>query len=81
MSASCRRTSWTCRSTILQQGHEEHTGGWIKNDPSKATPVFGKETGACGVANAGNPVSEMSVQYNDSLEKYVVLYGDQFNTS
>ena len=54
-------------------------GGWYQNDPSKATPVFGQDTGACGVANPGNQVSEMSVQYNNSLKKYVVLYGDQFN--
>lgn len=53
--------------------------GWYKNAPSKATPVFGKEGGACGVANAGNTVSEMSVQYNKQLNKYVVMYGDQFN--
>jgi hypothetical protein len=53
--------------------------GWFRNDPSKATPVFGQDTGACGVANPGNQVSEMSVQYNKSLNKYVVLYGDQFN--
>ena len=31
------------------------------------------------VANAGNTVSEMSVQYNKELNKYVVLYGDQSN--
>ena len=54
-------------------------GGWYQNDPSKATPVFGQDTGACGVVNPGNQVSEMSVQYNNSLKKYVVLYGDQFN--
>ena len=48
--------------------------GWYKNDPSKATSVFGKEGGG-----AGNTVSEMSVQYNKQLNKYVVLYGDQFN--
>jgi hypothetical protein len=53
--------------------------GWYTNAPSKATPVFGKDGGACGVANAGNTVSEMSVQYNDYLKKYVVLYGDQSN--
>ncbi|MDT5208095.1 MAG: hypothetical protein QOF67_510 [Mycobacterium sp.] len=53
--------------------------GWYRNDPSKATSVFGQDTGACGVANPGNQVSEMSVQYNKSLKKYVVLYGDQFN--
>ena len=40
--------------------------------------VFGQDTGACGVANPGNQVSEMSMQYNKSLNKYVVLYGDQF---
>ena len=53
--------------------------GWYRNNPAAATPVFGQDTGACGVANAGNQVSEMSVQYNKSLKKYVVLYADQFN--
>ncbi len=53
--------------------------GWYTGDPSKATPVFGQDTGACGVANPGNHVSEMSIQYNKDLNKYVVLYGDQFN--
>jgi Domain of unknown function (DUF4185) len=53
--------------------------GWYTNAPSQATPVFGQDGGACGVANAGNTVSEMSVQYNKQLNKYVVLYGDQFN--
>ena len=53
--------------------------GWYRNNPAAATPVFGQDTGACGIANPGNQVSEMSVQYNKSLEKYVVLYGDQFN--
>ena len=53
--------------------------GWYRNNPAAATPVFGQDTGACGIANAGNQVSEMSVQYNKSLNKYVVLYGDQFN--
>jgi hypothetical protein len=53
--------------------------GWVRNNPAAATPVFGQESGACGVANAGNTVSEMSVQYNKQLKKYVVLYGDQNN--
>jgi hypothetical protein len=53
--------------------------GWHRNNPGAATPVFGQDTGACGVANPGNQVSEMSVQYNSYLKKYVVLYGDQFN--
>jgi hypothetical protein len=41
--------------------------GWYKNDPGKATPVFGKDGGACGVAKPGNTVSGMSVQYNKEL--------------
>jgi hypothetical protein len=53
--------------------------GWYRNNPSAATAVFGQDTGACGIANPGNQVSEMSVQYNKQLDKYVVLYGDQFN--
>jgi hypothetical protein len=53
--------------------------GWYRNNPAAASPVFGQDTGACGVANPGNQVSEMSVQYNKTLKKYVVLYGDQFN--
>ncbi len=53
--------------------------GWVKNDPSAATVVFGVEKGSCGAAAAGNQVSEMSVQYNKQLDKYVVLHGDQLN--
>jgi hypothetical protein len=53
--------------------------GWYKNNPAAATPIFGQDTGACGVANPGNQVSEMSVQYNKQLKKYVVLHADQFN--
>ena len=53
--------------------------GWYRNNPAAATPVFGQDTGACGVANPGNQVSEMSVQYNKQLKKYVALHGDQFN--
>jgi hypothetical protein len=54
--------------------------GWKKNNPAAATPVFGAEGGACGATKAGNTVSEMSVQYNKQLQKYVVLYGDQNNS-
>ncbi|MHA3019250.1 DUF4185 domain-containing protein [Mycobacterium sp. BMJ-28] len=56
-----------------------YAAGWYKNDPSKASPVFGQEKGACGIAKPGNQVSEMSVQYNQTLNKYVVLHADQFN--
>lgn len=54
--------------------------GWYKNQPAKATAQFGAaEQGACGAVNPGVQVSEMSVQYNKQLKKYVALYGDQFN--
>nr|WP_090276905.1 DUF4185 domain-containing protein [Mycolicibacterium komanii]CRL70579.1 peptidase S15 [Mycolicibacterium komanii] len=53
--------------------------GWIKGNPSAATYVFGVEQGSCGATSAGNQVSEMSVQYNKQLKKYVALHGDQFN--
>ncbi len=56
-----------------------YKAGWYRNDPGKASPVFGRETGACGVGKAGNQVSEMSVPYNKQLGKYVALHGDQFN--
>ena len=56
-----------------------YSAGWYRNDPGKASPIFGRETGACGIAKAGNQVSEMSVQYNKKLGKYVALHGDQFN--
>ncbi|GJF16703.1 hypothetical protein NGTWS1803_33210 [Mycolicibacterium cyprinidarum] len=52
---------------------------WVKGNPSSASAVIGKSGGACGSTKPGNTVSEMSVQYNDYLQKYVVLYGDQFN--
>jgi hypothetical protein len=53
--------------------------GWHRNNPAAATAVFGQDKGACGVAKAGNQVSEMSVQYNKQLGKYVVMHADQFN--
>jgi hypothetical protein len=60
-------------------GWGAYKAGWYRNDPSKASPIFGKESGACGVGKAGNQVSEMSVQYNKTLGKYVAMHGDQFN--
>lgn len=54
--------------------------GWYQNNPGAATAVFGAEGGACGATAAGNTVSEMSVQYNNQLKKYVTLYGDQNNS-
>jgi hypothetical protein len=54
--------------------------GWQKGNPAAATPLFGQATaGACGAVNPGSAVSEMSVQYNQQLKKYVALHGDRFN--
>lgn len=52
---------------------------WVKGSPSSASAVIGKTGGSCGATKPGYSVSEMSVQYNEYLKKYVVLYGDQFN--
>jgi hypothetical protein len=58
--------------------------GWVKGNPAAATPIFGQSTttpGACGAVNVnpGSAVSEMSVQYNQQLKKYVALHGDRNN--
>ncbi|WP_006241674.1 DUF4185 domain-containing protein [Mycolicibacterium tusciae] len=58
--------------------------GWVKGKPAAATPLFGQSTttpGACGAVNVnpGSAVSEMSVQYNQQLKKYVALHGDRNN--
>ncbi|MGE2732594.1 DUF4185 domain-containing protein [Mycolicibacterium vaccae] len=52
---------------------------WVKGNPSSASAIIGKNGGACGATKPGYRVSEMSVQYNQHLGKYVVMYGDQFN--
>ncbi len=61
------------------KGSATKAAGWFKNKPAAATPIFGQDKGACGAGKVGNQVSEMSVQYNQQLDKYVVLHGDQFN--
>ncbi|MGO4446961.1 DUF4185 domain-containing protein [Mycobacterium sp. 2YAF39] len=58
--------------------------GWVRGNPAAATPLFGQSTttpGACGAVNVnpGSAVSEMSVQYNQQLKKYVALHGDRSN--
>lgn len=45
------------------------------NDPN----VFGGYLGGLFGAKTGGNVSEMSVQYNEYLDKYVILYGDGNN--
>ncbi|MGE2834329.1 DUF4185 domain-containing protein [Mycobacterium sp. SMC-4] len=52
---------------------------WVQGSPSSASAVIGKTGGACGATKPGYRVSELSVQYNEYLGKYVTLYGDQFN--
>ena len=54
--------------------------GWYKNNPAAATAIIPPAAGACGAVAAGNTVSEMSVQYNSYLKKYVILYTDQNNS-
>ncbi|KRE26596.1 hypothetical protein ASG82_08540 [Mycobacterium sp. Soil538] len=53
---------------------------WVKGNPSSATAIIGKTGGFWGSTKPGYTVSEMSVQYNEYLGKYVVLYGDQNNS-
>ncbi len=53
--------------------------GWVKGNPSSASAVIGGRGGACEATKPGYSVSEMSVQYNAYLKKYVVLYGDESN--
>ncbi|KKF02862.1 DUF4185 domain-containing protein [Mycolicibacterium obuense] len=53
--------------------------GWVKGNPSAATAIIGKSGGFLGFTKPGYTVSEMSVQYNEYLGKYIVLYGDQNN--
>ncbi len=52
---------------------------WVKGSPSSASAIIGKSGGLLGFTKPGYTVSEMSVQYNEYLKKYVVLYGDQAN--
>jgi hypothetical protein len=62
-------------------GDSTHSAGLIgpildwANDPN----VFGGYLGGLFGAKTGGNVSEMSVQYNEYLDKYVVLYGDGAN--
>ena len=60
--------------------------GWFGTTPaswqssaSSASAIIGKSGGFFGRFDPGYTVSEMSVQYNEYLQKYVVMYGDQFN--
>jgi len=51
---------------------------WV-GSPSSASAIIGKSGGLFGFTKPGYTVSEMSVQYNEYLKKYIVLYGDQSN--
>lgn len=55
---------------------------WVANAPSSATPLLpGKTSSFFGFFSSTSypAVSEMSVQYNPYLKKYVMLYGDSSN--
>ena len=51
----------------------------LRTSRSSASAIIGKSGGLFGFTKPGYTVSEMSVQYNEYLKKYVVLYGDQAN--
>ncbi|MGZ8714702.1 MAG: DUF4185 domain-containing protein, partial [Mycobacterium sp.] len=55
---------------------------WVANKPSAASPILpGKTTSFFGFFKSTTypSASEMSVQYNPYLKKYVMLYGDSSN--
>jgi len=50
---------------------------WVVGNPKSASAIIGKSGSR---TQPGYTVSEMSVQYNEYLQKYIVLYGDQNNS-
>ncbi|MET0475261.1 MAG: DUF4185 domain-containing protein [Mycobacterium sp.] len=64
--------------------YEYWTGSaWVVNKPSAAKPLLPKTTTTIlgFIKRTGIPsVSEMSVQYNEYLGKYIMLYGDSANS-
>ncbi len=70
---------------VLDQTKYEYWNGstWVKNNPAAATPILPGTTSAgffgIGKTTTYPAVSEMSVQYNEYLGKYVMLYADQNN--
>lgn len=70
---------------ILDQTKYQYWNGssWVANKPSAATPILPgtTKTSFFGLIKKTTypSVSEMSVQYNPYLKKYVMLYADQNN--
>ncbi|HEY9267628.1 MAG TPA: DUF4185 domain-containing protein [Mycobacterium sp.] len=50
---------------------------WVVGNPKSASAIIGQSGSR---TQPGYTVSEMSVQYNEYLQKYIVLYGDQNNS-
>jgi hypothetical protein len=73
------------QTQILDQTKYQYWNGstWVANKPSAATPILpGTTSGGFfgwGATTTYPSVSEMSVQYNPYLKKYVMLYADQNN--
>ena len=65
---------------VLDQTKYEYWNGttWVANTPSAASPLLAGTTNFFGVTTYPS-VSEMSVQYNEYLNKYIVMYDDGAN--
>ncbi len=65
-------------------GQPGPAGQWITGNPAAATSIFPVQqvVGACGALSRGpgSTTSEMSVQYNAYLKKYIAMYTDQNNS-
>ena len=75
-------------SAAAVPGQPGPAGQWVTGNPAAATAIFPIQTitsvGACGALSqsrgAGSTTSEMSVQYNAYLKKYIAMYTDQNNS-
>ena len=71
-------------SAAAVPGQPGPAGQWITGNPAAATALFPIQqvAGACGALSQGpgSTTSEMSVQYNAYLKKYIAMYTDQNNS-
>ncbi len=71
-------------SAAAVPGQPGPAGQWVTGNPAAATTIFPVQqvAGACGALSRGpgSTTSEMSVQYNAYLKKYIAMYTDQNNS-